>query len=404
MPTKRLSPASDTSDMADLPMKKTHRTHEENQERAYIAASRRADRDIEHRIRSALKASECRRKRTGRGLKITREAVMGDEQYESEDEDHTAARRRFSLPVSTTGTTAAVIATNPYLPASNRADRYAEVDALFAKHFPHVQLSSRWASQHQQGQQTTQQQPQPHRHSYPQPFHLQMTAAAGGYMPRFRQRQQDAPAVTQAASPLLTPPVSYPLPPTAEKEEGGEGKSGSMSPLALELDASSSSSSSSRTGGAAVEGPAAAAQQQQGGVGLDLVMGDATKGYIYGGDDGRPGPDPSTSMVLDFPGAAELSWYGGATVPQGDGARGGAGGGWHSRTLSLPTALEQFQFSFEPATAAVETALIDPSILSAASMTTEGVDVPPAPPGPGEPWADWVNLDGDGPTPLGVTV
>ncbi|KAJ4292958.1 hypothetical protein N0V88_005621 [Collariella sp. IMI 366227] len=159
MPTKRMSPPSDSSsEMAEVPIKRTHRTHEENQERAYIAASRRADRDIEHRIRSALKASECRKKRTGRGLKITREAVMGDEQYESDDDDD--ATRRFRHP-------AACNLSNPL--AGNKADRYAEVDALFAKHFPNVQLTSRWQTHHQPSYLPAQPLP-----------HLTTTAGGGG--------------------------------------------------------------------------------------------------------------------------------------------------------------------------------------------------------------------------------
>ncbi len=50
--------------------------------------------------------------------------------------------------------------------------------------------------------------------------------------------------------------------------------------------------------------------------------------------------------------------------------------------------------------------MIDPSILSAAAsmsaaVTRTGSRAAP-PQGTGEPWADWVNLDGDGPTPLGL--
>ena len=37
---------------------KTERSHEENQERAYVAASRRSDRGIEARIKSARMAAE----------------------------------------------------------------------------------------------------------------------------------------------------------------------------------------------------------------------------------------------------------------------------------------------------------------------------------------------------------
>jgi hypothetical protein len=60
------------------------RTHLENQERAYIAASRRADRSIEARVVSAQKASEKHRERTGRRLRITKREVENEDMYEEE--------------------------------------------------------------------------------------------------------------------------------------------------------------------------------------------------------------------------------------------------------------------------------------------------------------------------------
>jgi hypothetical protein len=65
---------------------KTERSHEENQERAYIAASRRNDRSLEARVESARRASEIHKKRTGRGLKVTEQDVMNEEMYEEEDD------------------------------------------------------------------------------------------------------------------------------------------------------------------------------------------------------------------------------------------------------------------------------------------------------------------------------
>ncbi|KUJ10655.1 uncharacterized protein LY89DRAFT_248016 [Mollisia scopiformis] len=65
---------------------KTERTHEENQERAYVAASRRSDRSLEARVESAHRASEIHKKRTGRGFKITVEGVANEEMYEEEDD------------------------------------------------------------------------------------------------------------------------------------------------------------------------------------------------------------------------------------------------------------------------------------------------------------------------------
>ncbi|RKF74368.1 hypothetical protein GcM1_240150 [Golovinomyces cichoracearum] len=66
---------------------KSERTHEENVERAFIAASRRCDRTLEARVESARRASEIHKARTGRGLKITEKDVQNEEMYEEEDDD-----------------------------------------------------------------------------------------------------------------------------------------------------------------------------------------------------------------------------------------------------------------------------------------------------------------------------
>ncbi|KAF2660662.1 hypothetical protein K491DRAFT_588564 [Lophiostoma macrostomum CBS 122681] len=75
---------------------KTERTHEENQERAYIAASRRSDRSLEARIESARRASEIHKKRTGRGLRVTEQDVVNEEMYEEEDDDLPTQYQRLS--------------------------------------------------------------------------------------------------------------------------------------------------------------------------------------------------------------------------------------------------------------------------------------------------------------------
>ncbi|PNY27586.1 Uncharacterized protein TCAP_02491 [Tolypocladium capitatum] len=67
--------------------RRSDRSHEENQERAYIAASRRADRSIEARVQSARMASTIHKKRTGKALHITEQIVMNEEMYEEEDDD-----------------------------------------------------------------------------------------------------------------------------------------------------------------------------------------------------------------------------------------------------------------------------------------------------------------------------
>ncbi|EMR67819.1 hypothetical protein UCREL1_5170 [Eutypa lata UCREL1] len=68
-------------------VQKTERSHEENQERAYIAASRRADRSLEARVQSAKMASDIHRRRTGRSLKVSEEIVLREEMYEEEEDD-----------------------------------------------------------------------------------------------------------------------------------------------------------------------------------------------------------------------------------------------------------------------------------------------------------------------------
>ncbi|KAF2001077.1 hypothetical protein P154DRAFT_187364 [Amniculicola lignicola CBS 123094] len=79
---------------------KTERTHEENQERAYIAASRRSDRSLEARIESARRASEIHKKRTGRGLRVTEQDVVNEEMYEEEDDDLPTQYQRLSAHLS----------------------------------------------------------------------------------------------------------------------------------------------------------------------------------------------------------------------------------------------------------------------------------------------------------------
>ncbi|KAK0611576.1 hypothetical protein B0T14DRAFT_331803 [Immersiella caudata] len=83
------------------PPKKNERTHAENQERAYIAASRRADRSIEARVQSARMASEIHKQRTGKGFKISEEIVIKEEMYEEDDDDMPARLRNLGRHLST---------------------------------------------------------------------------------------------------------------------------------------------------------------------------------------------------------------------------------------------------------------------------------------------------------------
>lgn len=57
----------------------------QNQERAYIAASRRTDRSLEARYQSALMASAIHKKRTGKGFRVTHEIVQSEDMYEEEE-------------------------------------------------------------------------------------------------------------------------------------------------------------------------------------------------------------------------------------------------------------------------------------------------------------------------------
>lgn len=80
---------------------KTERSHEENQERAYIAASRRSDRSLEARIESARRASEIHKRRTGRSLRVTEQDVINEEMYEEEDDDLPMQYRRLTAHLQT---------------------------------------------------------------------------------------------------------------------------------------------------------------------------------------------------------------------------------------------------------------------------------------------------------------
>ncbi|KAH7029188.1 uncharacterized protein B0I36DRAFT_363763 [Microdochium trichocladiopsis] len=125
------------------PMKaqKTERSHEENQERAYIAASRRADRSLEARVQSARMASEIHRRRTGRGLKVTEEIVLKEEMYEEEDDDLPRQYRYLTAHLQT-GSSDMNSRVNAYITtqaAMATMARYNEINKLFNESFPSAQ-------------------------------------------------------------------------------------------------------------------------------------------------------------------------------------------------------------------------------------------------------------------------
>ncbi|KAK5684716.1 hypothetical protein LTR17_027110, partial [Elasticomyces elasticus] len=82
--------------MSSVQPMQTIRTHEENRERAYIAASRRSDRGLEARVKSARRASEIHKQRTGRSLRVTEQDVIDEEIYEEERDDLTTQYRRIT--------------------------------------------------------------------------------------------------------------------------------------------------------------------------------------------------------------------------------------------------------------------------------------------------------------------
>lgn len=122
-------------------VQKTERSHEENQERAYIAASRRADRSLEARVQSAKMASDIHRRRTGRSLKVSEEIVLREEMYEEEEDDMPRQYKYLTAHLQTNSpemnnrvnayiTTQAAMATMA---------RYNEINRLFSESFPSAQ-------------------------------------------------------------------------------------------------------------------------------------------------------------------------------------------------------------------------------------------------------------------------
>ncbi|OAQ66474.1 hypothetical protein VFPPC_08024 [Pochonia chlamydosporia 170] len=146
--------------MSDMGTRKTERSHEENQERAYIAASRRADRSIEARVQSARQASEIHKKRTGKGFKVSEEIVMKEEMYEEEDDDMPRSIHLLNANMQTPSADmnlrlesylANKVAFSQALAQSNMAWRDNEINRAFAESFPNAASMS--PPQHQAGSQ-----------------------------------------------------------------------------------------------------------------------------------------------------------------------------------------------------------------------------------------------------------
>lgn len=146
--------------------RKTERSHEENQERAYIAASRRADRSIEARVQSARMASEIHKKRTGKGFKITEEIVMKEEMYEEEEDDLPRSYRLLSASMQTSSPEmnsrldaylSNKMAMSQMLARTNDEWRENEINRLFAASFPNAVPAAQQLSQNMPNQSTYQQ-------------------------------------------------------------------------------------------------------------------------------------------------------------------------------------------------------------------------------------------------------
>ncbi|OAA49660.1 hypothetical protein NOR_01583 [Metarhizium rileyi] len=164
MPRKSIDISkSNESIMLDFGTRKTERSHEENQERAYIAASRRADRSIEARVQSARQASEIHKKRTGKGFKITEEIVMREEMYEEDDDDMPRSIHLLSAHMRTTSGDmnarvesylANKVAFSHALAQSNLAWRSNDINRAFAESFPNAMapMPQQNAPQHMGGQ------------------------------------------------------------------------------------------------------------------------------------------------------------------------------------------------------------------------------------------------------------
>ncbi|KAL8694001.1 MAG: hypothetical protein Q9218_001300 [Villophora microphyllina] len=209
---------------------KTERTHEENQERAYIAASRRSDRSLEARVESARRASEIHKRRTGRSLRVTEQDVVNEEMYEEEDDDLPMQYRRLTAHLQT-----------------GSADFNRRLSAYLTNHVAmrsalDQAINTSYAQQYPNAPQFAHNQPG----IYPSPFNTQgLTPAPSpqSYMqPHFQSanpvsfRPPSARPVSTAGQPspssyVQSPSISSPV--DANDQRRGSTKSKSTSPVAV---------------------------------------------------------------------------------------------------------------------------------------------------------------------------
>jgi hypothetical protein len=189
-------------------VKTTERSHSENQERAYIAASRRADRSIEARVQSARNASDIHKKRTGKAFRITEEIVMKEEMYEEEDDDFPRSYRLLNPHMQTANPelNARVdaylsnrVAMSKLLSATDNDWRNNEINTTFDQFFPNVQSRVRAAS------------------------HQQWSTGQGLPVPQTLQSQQATPRVPSVGEPpfnMQFHPINYGQPNNGQPNNG----------------------------------------------------------------------------------------------------------------------------------------------------------------------------------------
>ncbi|KAJ3490943.1 hypothetical protein NLG97_g5687 [Lecanicillium saksenae] len=201
----------------------TERSHEENQERAYIAASRRTDRSLEARVQSARMASEIHKRRTGKSFRISEEIVMKEEMYEEEDDDLPRSYRILGPNLQTNSADmnyrveaylSNKVAMSAMLARTNEEWRQNEINQRFAQMFPqHANFDSqRRAPSHSPvAQPQPQPQPQqqlPQQHPFPQampqqfqgmPMQPEQFAAAQQFYPQPQNHMEHARAFSTSA-------------------------------------------------------------------------------------------------------------------------------------------------------------------------------------------------------------
>jgi hypothetical protein len=160
----------------------TERTHEENQERAYVAASRRSDRSLEARVESARRASEIHKRRTGHSLRVTEQDVINEEMYEEEEDDlpsHLPSQYQQLTAHLQTNSTA----------FNQRLTAYV-TGQIGVRSAVNQYLSNPYAQQFQNPQQFQPSQPMYQYPSIAQQFHPQIMYRQAPYpMPNLHQRQ-----------------------------------------------------------------------------------------------------------------------------------------------------------------------------------------------------------------------